>query len=220
MDVYRAQEALGVLVAADAAVDTDGEPTLDTPASIAAAQAAIPATRADLRLLTAEVHAATRVYDDSWRDRLPSVSALFTPQDIEPASAFQRARSWRLTIQGSIPIFDGGLRSAEKAQRLALLGEQKTREESAVRQAQSDVRTAEAAVKSAEQALASARAAADQARQVVDIVNVSFKAGASTDIEVIDAQRSSLDADTAAAQAEDQLREAKLTLLVSLGLFP
>ena len=220
MGVYRAQEALGVLVAADAAVDTDGEPTLDTPASIATAETAIRATRADLRLLTAEVHAATRVYDDSWRDRLPSVSALFTPQDIEPASAFQRARSWRLTIQGSVPIFDGGLRSAEKAQRLAVLGEQKTREESAVRQAQSDVRTAEAAVKSAETALAGARAAADQARQVVNIVNVSFKAGASTDIEVIDAQRASLDADTAAAQAEDQLREAKLTLLVALGLFP
>ena len=220
MEVYQAQEALGVLVAADHAVDTDGEPTLDTPASIQAAQAAMPATRADLRLAIARVQAATRVYDDSWKDRLPSVSALFTPQDIEPASAFQRARSWRLTIEGSIPIFDGGLRSAQKAQRLALLDEQKTQDRADLRQAQSDVRTAEAAVQSAEQALASARAAADQARQVVQIVNLSFRAGASTNIEVIDAQRASLDADTAAAQAEDQVRETKLSLLVALGLFP
>ncbi|MDE3155631.1 MAG: TolC family protein [Acidobacteriota bacterium] len=218
--VYAAQEALGVLVAANHAVDTDGEPTLDTPASVPAAQAAMPGVRTDLLLATARVQAARRVYDDSWKDRLPSVSALFTPEDIEPASAFQKARSWRLTIVGSVPIFDGGLRSAEKAQRLALLDEQQYQQQADVRQAQSDVRTAEAAVKSAEQALVSARAAAEQARQVVQIVDVSFRAGASTNIEVIDAQQASLDADTAAAQAEDQLREAKLSLLVALGLFP
>ena len=40
-------------------------------------------------------------------------------------------------------------------------------------------------------------AAADQAQQVVDIVNISFRAGASTNIEVIDAERSARDADTA-----------------------
>ena len=65
-----------------------------------------------------------------------------------------------------------------------------------------------------------ARSAADQARQVVDIVNISFKAGAATNIEVIDAQRAARDADIAVAVAEDQVRQARLALLVALGLFP
>jgi outer membrane protein TolC len=53
----------------------------------------------------------------------------------------------------------------------------------------------------------------------VDIVNVSFRVGAGTNIEVIDAQRAARDADTAAAVAEDQLRQARLALLIALGRF-
>jgi hypothetical protein len=52
------------------------------------------------------------------------------------------------------------------------------------------------------------------------IVEVSFRTGAATNIEVIDAQRVLLDAETSAGVAEDQLRPAKLSLLVVLGRFP
>ncbi|HVC21519.1 MAG TPA: TolC family protein [Vicinamibacterales bacterium] len=220
MNVYRAQEALGVLLAVDHPVDTDGEPTLDLPTSLQTAESDMAGARADLRLAAAQEQAATRVYDDSWKDRLPSVSSVFTPQDITPVSFFQKSKSWRLTLEAAIPIFDSGLRSAEKAQRLAALDQTKIARNADLRQARSDVRTAEAAVASAGQALTAARAAAEQAREVVRITDISFKAGASTDIEVIDAQQASLDADTAAAQAEDQLRQAKLALLVALGQFP
>ena len=82
------------------------------------------------------------------------------------------------------------------------------------------MRTAREAIASAERVLASARAAADQAQQVVDIVNVSFRAGAATNIEVIDAERRARDADTAVAVAEDTLRRARLDLLTALGRFP
>jgi len=54
----------------------------------------------------------------------------------------------------------------------------------------------------------------------VTITNVSFRAGAATNIEVIDAERSARDADTAVAIAEDQLRRARLELLNALGRFP
>ena len=68
--------------------------------------------------------------------------------------------------------------------------------------------------------LARAQAAADQAHQVVNIVNVSFRAGAATNIEVIDAERSARDVDTGVAVAEDILRRARLDLLLALGRFP
>ena len=54
----------------------------------------------------------------------------------------------------------------------------------------------------------------------MNIVNISFRAGASTNIEVIDAQRSARDVDTAVAVAEDTLRRARLNLLTAIGRFP
>ena len=82
------------------------------------------------------------------------------------------------------------------------------------------MRAAREAVASGERSLASAQRAADQARQVVDHHQFSFRAGAATNIEVIDAERSARDADIAVAIAEDQLRRARLELLEALGHFP
>ncbi len=52
---------------------------------------------------------------------------------------------------------------------------------------------------------------------MLEITNISFRAGATTNIEVIDAQRRARDADTAVAVAEDQVRQARLDLLNALG---
>jgi outer membrane protein TolC len=82
------------------------------------------------------------------------------------------------------------------------------------------VRAAREAVASGERTLATARAVADEARQILSITNISFRAGAATNIEVIDAERVSRDADMAVAVAEDTLRRAKLELLNALGRFP
>ena len=65
-----------------------------------------------------------------------------------------------------------------------------------------------------------ARLAAQHAAEVLKITDVAFRAGATTNIELIDAQRRARDADTAAVQAEDRVRQARLDLLVALGRFP
>jgi outer membrane protein TolC len=62
--------------------------------------------------------------------------------------------------------------------------------------------------------------AAQHAREVLQITVVAFEAGASTNIEVIDAQRMARDLDSAVAVAEDRVRQARLDLLVALGRFP
>ena len=49
---------------------------------------------------------------------------------------------------------------------------------------------------------------------------MSFRAGAATNIEVIDAERTARDADYLVTQAEDNLRRARLELLTAMGLFP
>jgi len=49
---------------------------------------------------------------------------------------------------------------------------------------------------------------------------VAYRAGTSTDIEVIDAERTARDADTSAAVAEDGSRQARLDLLAATGKIP
>jgi outer membrane protein TolC len=219
-DLYQAQEALGVLLAVDGPADLVDEPALDVPPSIDAAAGALASTRTDLRLLSGREQAAARVLSDSWKDWLPSVGGLFTPQVVSPQTLFQRQFSWSAQIVATIPIFDSGFRSSQKAQRQVNLETEKIAEVAAVRQARSEVRTARDGLEAAERALGFAREAAAEAQQVVEIVLVSFRVGASTNIEVIDAQRVALDADTAVAIADHNVRQARLGLLVALGLFP
>jgi multidrug efflux system outer membrane protein len=196
------------------------EPPLDVPPSLDASIAAMQTERTDLRLAAGREKAAVRVVTDSWKDWLPSVSGLFQPQVVSPSTSSQPAWSWRLQIAASLPIFDAGSRRQKRAEREVLLKETQIAFEGLLRQAKSDERTAENGLARAERAWAAAKLAAEQAHEVVDIVNISFKVGATTNIEVIDAQRVARDADTSAAIAEDQVRQARLALLVALGRFP
>jgi outer membrane protein TolC len=87
-------------------------------------------------------------------------------------------------------------------------------------QARADIRNARGAVAAYERILSSARLAAEQANEVLKITITAFDAGASTNIEVIEAQRTARDVETALAQAEDALRQGQFDLLVALGRFP
>ena len=225
--VYRAREALGVLLVANGPVDAIDEPSFALPADAAALGGTnidlmpiLLQSRPDLKLFFSHRQAAERVLSDSSKDRWPSLNAIFLPQAIRPEQFFTQANSWRFLLQASIPVFDNGQRSSLRAQRQAALNIAQANLTGAMTQASSQVRAAREAVASGARSLASAQAAADQAQQVVNIVNISFRAGAATNIEVIDAERSARDADTAVAAAEDTLRRARLDLLLALGRFP
>lgn len=58
-----------------------------------------------------------------------------------------------------------------------------------LRQARSDVRTAFEALRRADSALRSARDAAQSANRALDLANIAYRAGATTNIEVIGAAR-------------------------------
>ena len=216
--IRRAQEALGVLVAADGPVDAADEPVFD------AAVEDLPLTldqRTDVHLLSVRQSAAQRVADDSWKYYLPSVTADVASQLIAPeAGLFGNPRSWRASLFLTMPIFDSGFRGGLKTERIALLDSIKFERANVERQATSEVRTAREAVESTLRAAMVARQAADQANEVVQITDVAFREGATTNIEVLDAQRQALDTGTQAVIADDAVRRARLELLVALGRFP
>lgn len=219
LGLRRAQEALGVLLAADGPIDAAAEPAFEVVATTPTDKQWL-LQRADVRLFSAQIDAAGRVYRDSWRDWVPTATASFEPQLVTPAGLFQPSRTWRGFLAFSVPIFDGGSRSATRRQREVAVETARIQLTDVELRARSELRTAEAAVSSNERGLAHARQAAEHAAEVLRITDIAFRAGATTNIELIDAQRRARDADAAAAQAEDRVRQARLDLLVAVGRFP
>ena len=213
--IQLAQEALGVLVGANGPVDAVDYPVFDIPDELGQLT-----NRTDIQLVMERERAAQRVYSDSWKDRLPSLNGVFTPSVLEPPGAFAKTFSWRAQVIFAVPVFDSGFRSGEKAQRLADLNVIKFERANLERQGASEIRTARDAVASTTRAFTQAQLATDRANQVVQITNVAFREGASTNIEVLDAQRQARDVETQAAIAEDALKRAQLDLLIALGRFP
>jgi outer membrane protein len=220
LGLYRAQEALGVLIVADGPADAIDEPDFAVPPAADDPAASAQPYRADLRLFAAQQQAAERVLRDSAKDWWPTIDALFQPSTVYPAQLFLPQHTWRFLTQTNVPLFDSGSRAGAKIERRADVEQARARLAGASIQASSEVRAARVAVASIERTVGAAREAADEAHQVETITTISFRAGAATNIEVIDAERSARDLDTAVAIAEDQLRRARLDLLNALGRFP
>jgi outer membrane protein TolC len=217
--VHIAQEALGVLMAADGPVDAAAEPVFDVPAGIDA-EASWMKLRPDVELFAANERAADRVWRDSSKDWFPTGVASFDPQALVPASIFTTARSWRFIVNFSQPVFDSGFRRGQKRMREADLNISRLALTGLQTQARSEVRLAQARLRSTERALAHLRLAAANANEVLKITTFAFEAGATTNLEVIDAQRQALDEDSAAAIGQDAVQRARLDLLTALGRFP
>ena len=223
--VYRAQEALGVLLVANALWMPWTNRTSRCPdaAALCPLQPGdvtpfLLQSRPDLRLFFSQQQAAARVLRDSSGSL--AIARCAVRAAVGPAGAvlFRHPTAGACCRRAS--IWDSGTRSALKTQRQSAFDISQANLTGALTLASSEVRLAREAVASGARALASAQAAADQAREVVNIVNVSFRAGAATNIEVIDADRSARDADTSVAIAEDLLRRPRLHLLLATGRSP
>ncbi len=220
--LYRAQEALGVLIAADSPIDAMGEPAFEIPdeSTVVSGTDQAVQQRTDIRLGNLTVYANQRIVADSWKDWLPSVNGIFQPAYQHPGSVITPSTSWAALIQFDVPVFDAGNRRSVKRQREVTLQQSQAQLTGQLRQAKSEIRRAYESVRRSEQVLGSSRAAAQEAAQVLDITQVSYRAGAATNLDVIDSQRRARDADTAVAIAEDQVRQSRLDLLTALGRFP
>ena len=216
MLLRRAQEALGVLVVENGPVDAGGEPVFDIPVEIKEEEWMV--ARPDLQVQSATVRAAERLVADAWRSWLPSAGLAFEPQYYAPSSALQPSATWRLLVSVSQPVFQRGIR-AETALKKVVLSQAQFARTTAEIQARSEVRVSREAVAASERAVARSREAADAAAEVLRIATSAFEVGATTNLEVIDAQRSARETDTAAALSEDARRRARLDLLVALGRF-
>ncbi len=215
--VRRAQEALGVAVFAPGPVGARGEPAL-RPALVPLDDGWLSA-RPDVQLFSAELQARDRIVADAWKSWLPTAAGSFTPRYVTPAGLFEPSKSWRAFFQLEIPIFDGTL-GAEKRFKLAEREAARLRLDGLRVEARSELRSAQEAVRYTEAIVASIRQAAEAAGEALRITEIAYRAGATTNIEVVQAQQSARNSEIEAAVAEDRLRQARLDLLVALGQFP
>ena len=214
----RLQEALGVLAAADGPLDAAGdEPTFEgTPA----AAPALDEARRDVRAAQVRADAARAATRLDWMDYVPLLSALFQPFTQNPPSLVQPLFGWQAQVVLSVPLYEGGLRYGQAHERTAVAEGAALQLEATLRQARSEVRAAFAQVQAADEALGAARDSERQAATALELATTAWQAGASTNLEVIDAERRARDASTQVAVAEDAARQARLDLLAASGRFP
>jgi outer membrane protein len=204
----RAQEALAVLVGADGTVDATADVQLPPPPALDAALADARALRPDVKSLERRVASSQKAIDELWAYYAPYLAAVGQPF-FQLGSALQPQSGWQAQLVLTLPLYDGGTRSGLSQERQALLHDASANLDAALRQAQRS-----------DQALLAAREAARLAKRASALAKLAYQAGATTNIEVIDADRRERDADVAAAQAEDAARQSRLDLLVASGRFP
>lgn len=218
--LLRTRESLGVIVGLAEPIDVKEEPSLDNHLTMSDALGTAARERTDVRLARARADAAAHVERDSWTDYMPLLSVAFEPFYQNPPSLVYPTTGWQMQAVLTVPLYDGGLRYGQRRERTALTAEAHVDLDAALRQASSDVRVAFDEVRTADAALRAATHAADAANHALELANLAYKAGATTNLDVIDAERQARDAATQATIAEDAAREARLDLLAASGKFP
>jgi outer membrane protein TolC len=216
----RLREALGVLVGVEGPVDVTDDVALGGRAEAEAIAADGVDQRTDVAALRRAHEAASRVVRASWVDFLPLLSAAFQPFLQEPSTATQPEVGWQAQLLFTLPLFDGGQRYGVHAERKSVARDAELRLEIALAQARSDLRIAVRAVQQVDRSLLAAREASKLAGESFALAAEAYRAGATNNLEVIDAERRARDAETQVAVAEDAARQARLELLVAAGRFP
>jgi outer membrane protein TolC len=217
--LMRAREALGVLVGVQTAVDA-AEPAFATPPPLPQAIGEAQSCRTDVQLLRARLQAAQHSESLSWTDYMPLLAGVFQPFYQNPPSLVLPRTGWQAQLVLTLPLYDGGLRYGQADERAALASQARASLDGALRQATSEVRTAFDAAMRAESSLRAAQRAASLSAQALELAGTAYRSGATSNLEMIDAERRSRDAAIQAAVAEDVVRQARLDLLAASGRFP
>lgn len=217
--VSRAQEALGVAVGAEGPLDSAGEVGLGAMPSLESALQSVEG-RDDVVQLKQRLALAERTVRESWTDFMPTLSAVVQPFLQTPETATLPTRGFQAQVLLSVPFYDGGFRYGARREREALAFESRSLLDTVLQRARGDVRSAAEQLQGAEAAGVEQQRSASAARETLELANLAYRAGTTTNLEVIDAERGARDAETSELLAQDAVRQAQLNLLVAGGLFP
>ena len=218
--VSRARAALAAALSSDHPLDVADEVDLPAPPTAVRAADQAASTRADVEARRVRLTGAHHARENLWTLYSPYLVANGQAFVQDLGSAFQPRQGWQAQLLLTLPFYDGGVRAGERRVRDAQEAEAQAQLDAAVREVANEVRTAFEVVVQQDQSLTAAREAARLARRAAELANLAYRAGATTNLELVDAERRARDAETQAALAEDASREARLDLLLATGAFP
>lgn len=211
-DLAVARYLLGALLGKHGPVDIVGEPALpEVPAELSLS------LRPDLAAAEARVALAQRRADESWVDYLPSITAVVGPQLQWPAFPPTPPRGVQGQILASVPLYDGGARLGLARERAALLRQAQASRDELLVQAEAQVQSAKTQLDQRLSAAEASRRSATLAQEASQLAKLAYTAGASTNLEVIEAERTARDAETNASVLANGAETARLDLLVAVG---
>jgi outer membrane protein TolC len=215
----RGREALGVICGANGPLDSTGVPQVKFYPDLDQAEGGV-AGRQDVKAAAGRARLAGAIWDDSWSDWLPVLAGTFQGYVMTNAVDPTPPSGWVAQLVLSFPLFEGGLRPAQSKERGALAREAEEALQGLLRQARSEVRVSFDAMRFSYAGYDAARRGAESAAKTLELATMAYRAGATSNLDVIDAERRARDAATTAVIAEDAVRQANLDLLSAAGRFP
>ena len=219
LQLIAAREALGVVLAEPGEVDAAGEVALPATPPVMDALARLPA-RPDIAELTLRLRNAEREVRDRWADYAPVLSAFAQPFFQQPATPTIPRTGWQAGLALELPLYDGGAREGAHAEQRAIARQARASLQETTLQAQAEVREGAAAVHERRRIVDRTEASRKAAEETFRLTRRAYEAGATSNLELIDAERAARDAANALLVARSELTTVELELLAAAALFP
>lgn len=175
--------------------------------------------RPDIRAAERNLAAATAEIGVAEAALYPSItlSGSITPLYISTSSAFGKSTTWGFGPSLNLPIFDAGARVATIKAREAAAREAYLAWKETVLNAVSEVENALVAVSRTRQTVSALTATVRSYEEALSLATASYRDGASSLLDVLDAQRNVASAQANLAQAVQQLANGYVSLNVAIG---
>jgi outer membrane protein TolC len=215
-DVQAARIELETLMKADvevlappvALLDAADDPPAASETRIAAAQQ----QRSDIGAARARVAALRAFADEPAARFFPSVLLTAQTANVNDGPISNRNNEGFVGVTASWPVFDAGIRRAERAERNALVRGAELELEFALRDVERQMRSAAVQLSTEQAALREAAAALRAARKNADETSVLYREGLASALELADATQRLFEAEVAEVTARYRMALAYLAL--------
>jgi outer membrane protein TolC len=180
------------------------------------------AERLDLRAAERQVRIAELDLDTVWMSFLPSLNLSWALNyTLSELGGFgDRRYTWNLVAIASFPLFDGGVRTGQVRDRRARLEQARLNAESLERSSAVQVRQAFRAWRTAITTLEISGRQLQLATEAHRLARAAYEAGAASNLEVVDAQRSLVSAEVDRELRRLTVQIRLIELLASLEISP
>jgi len=175
--------------------------------------------RRDLSAAHLNLELAEEAKADAWYRFLPSLVATGTLRVADVKGFTNEYLTWNVGLTLSIPLYDGGLRYAYLDEAKSKIREARAEIEQTKQSIISEIRQLWLKTEMADANLHKAHRAVELAKEQVELAKASFNAGASTHLEVLEANSSLFITEMTEAQQELNLQLAILRLRKATTMF-